>query len=67
MVNSIDPEVRDTTARELFNYLYEERVDAPLFEVKTQMSYNPETVAGWKFPGVTSAGYSHWNMVEAAN
>jgi hypothetical protein len=66
VVTSEDPELRDVVSRELFNYLYTQYVDVPLFEVKTQLAYNPKTVMGWQFPGVTSAGYGHWNMVRAA-
>ncbi len=66
MLASIDLEERDQIAREIFNYLFEQYNDIPLFEVFTQVAINPEVVAGWQFPGVTSSGISHWHLVEAA-
>ncbi len=57
---------RDEIAREIFNYLFEQHVDIPMYEIRAQLAYNPEVVAEWQFPGVTSSGYGHWNYVKAA-
>ncbi|MDE0347581.1 MAG: ABC transporter substrate-binding protein [Boseongicola sp.] len=66
LINTIDPVARDEIAREIQNYLFEQYVDIPLFDGFTQIAINPDYVGGWQFPGVTSAGYSHWHLIEAA-
>ena len=38
----------------------------PLFDGFAQVAINPKFVAGWQFPGVTSAGYGHWHLIKAA-
>ena len=57
---------RDAIAKEVFNYLFEQYVDIPMFEIRAQLAFDPAKVASWQFPGVTSTGYGHWNMVKAA-
>lgn len=66
LITTIDPAQRDELARELQNYLFEQYVDIPLFDGFTQLAINPKYVAGWQFPGVTSAGYGHWQLIKAA-
>ena len=66
LINTIDPEKRDQLARKIQNYLFEQYVDIPLFDGFTQVAINPKYVAGWQFPGVTSAGYGHWHLIKAA-
>ncbi len=62
-----DAAERDAIAKEVFNYLFEQHVDIPMFAIRAQLAYNPDVVASWQFPGVTSSGYGHWNYVKAAN
>ena len=57
---------RHEIAKEVFNYLFEQYVDLPMFEIRAQLAYNPKMVSGWQFPGVTSSGYGHWHLVKAA-
>ena len=66
LINTIDSEKRDRIARKIQNYLFEQYVDIPLFDGFTQVAINPKYVAGWQFPGVTSAGYGHWHLIRAA-
>ena len=66
LINTIDPVARDEIAREIQNYLFEQYADIPLFDGFSQIAVNPDVVANWQFPGVTSAGYSHWHLIEAA-
>lgn len=66
LVNSVDNKQRDKIARRMFNYLFEQYADVPLFEVFTQIPYNPKVVSGWQFPGATTSGYSHFHLIKAA-
>ncbi len=66
LIRTRDLDERDQIAREAFNYLFDNYAAVPLFEVKSIVAVNPATVADWTFPGVTSAGISHWHLIRAA-
>ena len=66
MLGSFNGEERDRVARKVFNYLFEQYNDIPLFQVFTQVAVNPEVVSGWQFPGVTSSGIGHYHLIERA-
>ena len=66
LIKARDVGERNELGRQVFNYLFEQYNDIPLFEVYTEIAVNPEMVADWTFPGVTSAGIGHWHLIEAA-
>jgi len=66
LINTTDLEQRDKIARDVQNYLFEQYVDIPLFDGFTQVAINPKYISDWLFPGVTSAGYSHWHLIKTA-
>ncbi len=66
-VNSFDPAERDAIGREAFTYVFEQYSDMPIAAVRTEVAINPEVVADWRFPGVTTNGISHWHMIEPAS
>ena len=66
MLASFNAEERDRIARKVFNYLFEQYNDVPLFQVFTQVAVNPEVVSGWQFPGVTSSGTGHYHLIKRA-
>jgi peptide/nickel transport system substrate-binding protein len=67
LVSTLDAEERDEIAREAFNYLFEQYAVVPLFEIRSMVAVDPEFVAGWKFPGVTSNGIGYsWEWIESA-
>ena len=63
MIASSNGDERDRIARKLFNYLFEQYNDVPLFKVFTQIAVDPKVVSGWQFPGVTSSGIGHYHMI----
>ena len=66
MIGSSNAEERDRIARTVFNYLFEQYNDIPLFQVFTQIAINPDVVSGWQFPGVTSSGIGHYHLIKRA-
>jgi peptide/nickel transport system substrate-binding protein len=66
-VNSFDAEERDALAKEAFTYAFEQYSDLPMAAVSTEIAINPAAVAGWRFPGVTTNGISHWHLIEPAS
>ena len=66
MIGSSNAEERDRIARKVFNYLFEQYNDIPLFQVFTQIAVNPDVISGWQFPGVTSSGVGHYHLIKRA-
>ncbi|MBE0414876.1 MAG: hypothetical protein IBX59_14830, partial [Yoonia sp.] len=60
---STNPEERNDLAGRIFQQAFEQYAVAPLASLSAEITVNPETVAGWTFPGVTSAGISHFNLI----
>ena len=66
-VNSFDADEREAIAQEAFTYAFEQYSDLPIAAVRTEVAINPEVVADWRFPGVTTNGISHWHLIEPAS
>jgi peptide/nickel transport system substrate-binding protein len=64
---SIDPEERDLLILKDFTFTYEQYTDLPMASIAAEVTVNPEVVADWVFPGVTSTGLSHWHLITAAS
>ena len=58
-------DIRNTCALELGNYLYDNYADIPMFELTHDMTVNPEFIAGWVYPGLSSAGITHFHNIKA--
>ncbi len=64
---SLDPDERDALAQEIFQVLFENYFSIPIASVNAAVAVDPEQVAGWTFPGVTSIGLSHFHLIEPAS
>ena len=64
---TIDPDEREALIQEAFTYAFEQYTDMPIAAIDAEAVVNPEVVAEWTFPGVTSVGFSHWHLIKAAN
>jgi len=67
LTTTFDAEERDKIAAEAFTYLYEQYADMPIASIRAEVIINPEFVADWPFPGVTTTGVSHWHLIEPAS
>jgi peptide/nickel transport system substrate-binding protein len=67
LTTTFDDEERDKIAAEAFTYLYEQYADMPVAAIRAEVIINPEIVADWNFPGVTTTGVSHWHLIEPAS
>ncbi len=63
---TLDTEAREALIREAFSYVYEQYADMPMVSLAAEIVVDPEVIAGWTYPGVTSNGFSHWQLIEAA-
>jgi peptide/nickel transport system substrate-binding protein len=62
----LDLDVREELIREAFTYAFGQFTDMPIASLRAEMTINPEVVGGWRYPGVTSNGLSHWHLIERA-
>ena len=66
MARTVNPDAREALMREAFTYAFENYTDMPLVSLRHPVAINPERIAGWTYPGVTSNGLSHWHLIEPA-
>lgn len=64
---TIDPDERDRLAGEIYEHAFDLYANVPLASLAAELMVNPETVAGWTFPGVTSGGTSHFELIQPAS
>lgn len=63
---TIDPAKRNELAGKIFTQVFENYAVAPLASLSMDVMVNPGTASGWTFPGVTSAGISHFHLITPA-
>ena len=66
LITQADRDMRQTCALELGNYLYDNYADLPMFELTHDMTVDPEHIEGWVYPGLSSAGITHFHNIKAA-
>jgi peptide/nickel transport system substrate-binding protein len=64
--NTLDLDERDRLIREAFTYVFEQYADMPLVSLAGEIVVDPQVIAGWTYPGVTSNGFSEWHLIEKA-
>lgn len=63
--NSLDE--RATLIRDMFTYIFDNHVHMPIATISAEIVVNPERVAGWTFPGSSSSGFSHFELIDTAD
>ncbi len=61
---SSDLEERDNCAREIGNFIYDNYMVAPMFQLYADVTVNPEFIESYVWPGLTSAGVSHFHNIK---
>ena len=61
---SADPAERDQCARDIGNFLYDNYADIPMFMIPADVTVNPEYIEDYLWPGLTSAGVSHFHAIK---
>ena len=61
---SADLEERDNCARGIGDYLYDNYIAAPMFHLYADVTVNPEFIESYVWPGLTSAGVSHFHNIK---
>jgi peptide/nickel transport system substrate-binding protein len=57
---------RNQLIGEMFTLIFDSYAHIPLATVFAEVAVNPETVSGWAFPGASSTGISHFELIRAA-
>ena len=61
---SADLEERDKCARDIGNFIYDNHMVAPMFHLYADVTVNPEFIESYVWPGLTSAGVSHFHNIK---
>ena len=61
---SADLGERDQCARDIGNYIYDNYMVAPMFQLYADVTVNPEFIESYVWPGLTSAGVSHFHNIK---
>ena len=64
LVRSADLAERDQCAREIGNFLYDNYGDIPMFMLAADVTVDPEFIEDYVWPGLTSAGVSHFHAIK---
>ena len=64
LVRSADLAEREVCAREAGDFLYDTYADIPMFHLHGDVTVNPKFVSDYIWPGLTSAGVSHFHEIK---
>ena len=62
---TFDPEERQRLAREVGDIVFYQHAVMPIAELARTFVADPAVVDGWSFPGVTSAGLTHFELIRS--
>ncbi len=64
LVRSADLTERSQCARKIGDFLYDNYADIPMFHLNADVTVDPEFIADYVWPGLTSAGVSHYHNIK---
>lgn len=67
IASTFDAKRREELIQEAFTYTFEQYTDMPIAALSIEMTIDPSSVSEWRYPGVTTAGMSHWHLIKPAD
>ncbi|WP_294931301.1 ABC transporter substrate-binding protein [uncultured Paracoccus sp.] len=67
LIETKDLEERAALIRDMFTYVFDNYAHMPIATISAEVVANPQRVAGWTFPGSSSSGFSHFELIETAD
>ncbi|SFB10763.1 ABC-type transport system, substrate-binding protein [Poseidonocella pacifica] len=64
LVSETDPETRDAMLDQMFTRIFDSYAHLPMATVPASVVVNSDLVEGWTFPGTTSSGLSHFELID---
>ncbi len=64
LVNETNPETRDALLEQMFTRIFDTYAHVPMATVPAAVVANSEMVEGWAFPGASSSGLSHYELID---
>lgn len=64
LVVETDPEQRDAMLDQMFTRIFDTYAHLPMATVPASVAVNSDLVEGWTFPGSTSSGLSHFELID---
>lgn len=64
LTSETDPATRDALLGQMFTRIFDTYAHLPMATVPASVVVNSDLVEGWKFPGATSSGLSHYHLID---
>lgn len=64
LISEKDPENRARIVGDMFTHVFDAYAHMPLATVSAELVINPDSIAGWQFPGASSSGFSHFDLIQ---
>ncbi len=64
LISASDPQARDELLGQMFTRIFDTYAHIPMAAVPASVVANSELVEGWTFPGATSSGLSHFDLID---
>lgn len=64
LLTETDPAARDALLQDMFTGIFDAYAHIPMAAVPASVVVNSDLVGGWTFPGSTSSGLSHYELIE---
>ena len=64
LVSETDPATRDALLSQMFTRIFDTYAHLPMATVPASVVVNSDLVEGWTFPGATSSGLSHYELID---
>lgn len=67
LLQTKDLEERAALLQDMFTYVFDNHVHMPIATISAEVVINPERISGWTFPGSSSSGFSHFELIDTAD
>ena len=64
LISETDPATRDALLNQMFTRIFDTYAHLPMGGVPASVVVNSDLVEGWTFPGATSSGLSHYELID---
>jgi len=65
LIGEHDPERRSQILGNMFEFIFDNYAHMPMATVFAEVTVNPKTIEHWIFPGASSTGLSHFELIRA--
>jgi hypothetical protein len=64
LLDAKEPAARAALVEQMFTYVFDNYAHMPVATVSAEIAVNPNSIDGWQFPGASSSGFSHFQLID---